>query len=48
MKASITVIKDTGVSFGELAISVLTLMTINAVIIIPAALFTHEVISSMA
>ena len=47
MRASILVVKDTGLSFGALVFSFFTLMMINAIIILPAALIVQEFLSAV-
>ena len=37
MKSSVLAIKQTGVAFGEFAVSLLTLLVINVIILAPAA-----------
>ena len=47
MKASVVTFKNTSVNFGEYAMSVLTLMVINAIVLVPAALIIREFVSSI-
>lgn len=45
MKSSVLAIKQTGVAFGELVVSLLTLVVINAIILAPAASMVKKVFS---
>ena len=47
MKASVATIKNTSVSFGEYVMTVLTLMVINAIVIVPAVLSIREFVDSI-
>ena len=44
MKSSVLTIRHTSVAFGELVVSVLTLVVINAVILAPAARMVSNIL----
>ena len=45
MKSSVLAIKQTGAAFGELVVSLLTLVVINAIILAPAASMVNNILS---
>lgn len=47
MKASVATVKTTSINFGEYVVSVLTLIVINAIVIVPAALIIREFLVSI-
>ena len=44
VKASILVVRDTGMILGALAFSVFTLMMINSIVIVPTVLLIRELL----
>ena len=45
MKSSVLAIRQTGVAFGELVVSLLTMLVINAIILAPAAWTVNNILS---
>ncbi|MCH7787160.1 MAG: hypothetical protein IIC22_06595 [Chloroflexi bacterium] len=45
MKSSVLAIRQTGVAFGELVVSLLTLLVINIVVLAPAAWMASNILS---
>ena len=44
MKSSVLAIRQTGVAFGELVVSLLTLLVINIVVLAPAAWMASNIL----